>query len=655
MMATTYSQHNPMQQHPVQQVPQQHIQHPGQSPAIVMQQQHMHPQQQQQHYQQLAALAAQQGRDPGSIQAMQQVQQAQLIAARQRAMMANGMAGNPAAMAQFQAANGGGPQIRAGGMPNGVYPGGGPGGVPGGPMGQAFAAANPQMRFPANIQQLQQQQQQQQQIAAAQQYTAMSQAAAQGNAQAAAMNMPQQGQPMPMGQLHPNHPGAVSQAALAQMRQAAALHAYSPSSTNNDMNHWRKFVGEFYSPIGVMRQGLIHKQNNEMKQFEITTNLLARYYFTLFESGIRMVQMLIEQPREKPTVNQGTIVDCPKTSFIYWFENDCHVVAQGQLRVHLNQHQQIDMLDFTTHNHTEYVTRDSMKNMFERTEANHIKSSPGSSLGKRPQRSPPPELSPVTSQFGLPPLVLSLLENAETLSQMKDLITFSQQNPHLGPTQALTQLVNNQMMHQQALQQQQSMAQQHQQAQQQQAQAQHLQQQAQAQQQAQQQHAQQQQQQHAQGMPNGPMARAGMPGGPGVGGMPPQLGISMANSPSVTGDIRMGGVQSPHIVGGGATPSPAQNHMQAPGMIAQHSQHQHPTSNPSSNTSTTVGSANTSPNQTNKRRRVSTINNVKNDADLDGAGDGIGAINGGAAAAAAAAQHNKKQSPRGGVKRTKLQ
>jgi hypothetical protein len=162
---------------------------------------------------------------------MQQVQQAQLIAARQRAMMANGMAGNPAAMAQFQAANGGGPQIRAGGMPNGVYPGGGPGGVSGGPMGQAFAAANPQMRFPANIQQLQQQQQQQQQIAAAQQYTAMSQAAAQGNAQAAAMNMPQQGQPMPMGQLHPNHPGAVSQATLAQMRQAAALQ-YVDNSTH---------------------------------------------------------------------------------------------------------------------------------------------------------------------------------------------------------------------------------------------------------------------------------------------------------------------------------------------------------------------------------------------------------------------------------------
>jgi len=73
-----------------------------------------------------------------------------------------------------------------------------------------------------------------------------------------------------------------------------------------------------------MRQGLVHNQKNEMKQFEITTNLLARYYFTLFESGIRNVQMLVEQPREKG-IHQGTLVDCAKTSFIYWFDNDCHV------------------------------------------------------------------------------------------------------------------------------------------------------------------------------------------------------------------------------------------------------------------------------------------------------------------------------------------
>jgi hypothetical protein len=138
-----------------------------------------------------------------------------------------------------------------------------------------------------------------------------------------------------------------------------------------------------------------------------------------------------------------------------------------------------------------------------------------------------------------------------------------------------------------------------------------------------------------------------MPGVPGTAiphGPGQQPGMPMVGSPSLN-DIRMGGVLSPHVVGGAATPSPAPNHMQAPGMVAQHSQHQHPTSNPSSQTSTTVGSANTSPNQTNKRRRASTTN-VKNES--EDVGHSGGAING------AATTQKIKQSPRVGNKRTKL-
>jgi hypothetical protein len=103
------------------------------------------------------------------------------------------------------------------------------------------------------------------------------------------------------------------------------LASFNPANQTNDINHWRKFVADFYSPVGVMRQGLWHNGMNEQKQFEITTNLLARYYYTLFESGIKSVQMVVEQPREKPIANQGLIVDCGRTSFIYWFDNGCHV------------------------------------------------------------------------------------------------------------------------------------------------------------------------------------------------------------------------------------------------------------------------------------------------------------------------------------------
>jgi len=158
----------------------------------------------------------------------QLLHQQALLAQRQRQQqqIMNGMSvGNPSAMAAFQNQNGGAPQMRAPGLPNGMYSGGGPGGVPGGNI-TAFTAGNPQLRgmIPPQIQhQLQQQQHQQNQIAAAQQYTMASQAAAQGNPQAAAMNMPQQGQ---MGTIQQQH--VLAQRAAASVAAAAQyVHRFS--------------------------------------------------------------------------------------------------------------------------------------------------------------------------------------------------------------------------------------------------------------------------------------------------------------------------------------------------------------------------------------------------------------------------------------------
>lgn len=69
------------------------------------------------------------------------------------------------------------------------------------------------------------------------------------------------------------------------------------------------------------------------------------------------------------------------------------------------------MLDFTTHNHTEYVTRASMNELLKQGSPELMKMSPGGkALGKRPQRAPPPIPENVTNVFGIPPMVLSLLE-----------------------------------------------------------------------------------------------------------------------------------------------------------------------------------------------------------------------------------------------------
>lgn len=109
------------------------------------------------------------------------------------------------------------------------------------------------------------------------------------------------------------------------------LHSYAEHLSNfqsrgeaADLNYWEIFVERFYSPGGVLRQGVWNPQVGS-KQFEISTPALARYYLTQFTSGIHHIQMAVEGARERDTPNGGHIVESPRTSFIYWFANDCQV------------------------------------------------------------------------------------------------------------------------------------------------------------------------------------------------------------------------------------------------------------------------------------------------------------------------------------------
>ncbi len=98
---------------------------------------------------------------------------------------------------------------------------------------------------------------------------------------------------------------------------------------------------------------------------------------------------------------------------------------------------------------------------------------------------------------------------------------------------------------------------------------------------------------------------------------------------------------SPHLGGGviaGHTSSPAQAHMQAPGLVAQHSQQ-------GTNSSGASGSNTTSPNVSNKRRRASA---VKTEGDENGGGGAAAGEVNGVAAAGGPGPGKVKASPRGG-------
>ncbi|WEW57205.1 hypothetical protein PRK78_002667 [Emydomyces testavorans] len=342
---------------------------------------------------------------------------------------------------------------------------------------------------------------------------------------------------------------------------AEQLSAYSNRNPAQGLAYWQTFVEQFYSPVGVLRQGVWNAQRGS-KQFEISTPALARYYWTQFNSGIRQIQMIVEAAVDKDLPTGGQVVESPRTFFLYWFDNGCQLVSRGAIKVYFNAHGQIDVLDIGINGHTEYVPR----NLLQLPGSPDQKQSPkvGKALNKRLQQKPmvPPSISLPASMVtddGVPVAVMRFLEVAEIISQMQHLFQFSLQNPHLSPPEALRQLVATYPSQQNTI-----------------------------------------QMNFSQGHPSQGLIQR----------TPSLNGPNQFASPAL-GHLGIPGVQgSPHLGGSAHTPSPAQNHMAGP--VAMTAQQSHQGTNTSGSQGT---SANTSPNVSNKRRRASTI---KMEADENG-------------------------------------
>src|SRR4051794_7016805 len=90
------------------------------------------------------------------------------------------------------------------------------------------------------------------------------------------------------------------------------------------MNYWRLFVERFFSNRGVLIQQL-WSPSEDTKQFEIATPALPRYYHTIYHSGVKTVQLLLGNAKEKELPDNGWVVESLHSSFVYWFENGWQV------------------------------------------------------------------------------------------------------------------------------------------------------------------------------------------------------------------------------------------------------------------------------------------------------------------------------------------
>src|SRR4051794_28964798 len=93
----------------------------------------------------------------------------------------------------------------------------------------------------------------------------------------------------------------------------------------NDLSYWYNFVDQFFAASGVLRHRYMSLSDNSLKQYEIIKEALPRYYEAHFEGGIRNIQMVLQECREKDTLNQTTFITCSRATFIYLYEGGTQV------------------------------------------------------------------------------------------------------------------------------------------------------------------------------------------------------------------------------------------------------------------------------------------------------------------------------------------
>lgn len=199
---------------------------------------------------------------------------------------------------------------------------------------------------------------------------------------------------------------------------------------------------------------------NSNKQYEITFPGIARYFHTHFESGIKTMQLIVQRGSEKDLPNNGHYIESPKASFVYWFDNGSQLIANGTLRAHFDSDQKIELLEFVTNNHEEYLPRTKIieaarpmhewgKEWHKANAAPDGKQSPEMNKKKaKKMNSPshaPPDIdlpaSKVKPNMGVTPSVFRFFEIAEVLEQMGPLFGYSHQHSSLAPYGALEQYV----------------------------------------------------------------------------------------------------------------------------------------------------------------------------------------------------------------------
>ncbi|KAL2018539.1 hypothetical protein VTK56DRAFT_751 [Thermocarpiscus australiensis] len=176
-------------------------------------------------------------------------------------------------------------------------------------------------------------------------------------------------------QAHSQHPAAL--AGLLQQRRDGVtlkgvyllklmqfsehLSGFPGSRGKDDLEYWHNFVHRFFSQRGIFRHGILIRDGEDQgqeKQYEIAFPHLARYFSTHFDSGIKTMQLILDKgTTDRSLPNDCHIIENSKASLVSWFDDGTHVVTNGVLRVQFDSEQKFDLFEFLTTGHEEYISR----------------------------------------------------------------------------------------------------------------------------------------------------------------------------------------------------------------------------------------------------------------------------------------------------------
>ncbi|GAA5799542.1 hypothetical protein HPULCUR_004958 [Helicostylum pulchrum] len=220
----------------------------------------------------------------------------------------------------------------------------------------------------------------------------------------------------------------------------------SPGDQAKDLMFWKSFVDDFFTTTATMKIGLLDNNTQQRIEFDITQNLIARYFYTYYQCDLDSIQLTTDQTMEYFLPN-GMMLECPRSSLIHRYNNGTMVILSGELSVlfHLDPNDgvlKIHQWKFICNQHDEYIARSKLVPV----DINAVSKKKLKLTSKSPTFQTP---STLVNHYGIPDRILELLRMIDVSNRVSEVAFFSLVTG-LNPKDSLSAMsfnINQKMTH----------------------------------------------------------------------------------------------------------------------------------------------------------------------------------------------------------------